>query len=41
VLLGAAGDGTWTFTVVDAAGADVGNIRAVALNLSGFVAPGT
>jgi subtilisin-like proprotein convertase family protein len=34
-------DGTWQFTVVDQAPADVGSIRSVSLHLSGFVAPGT
>jgi subtilisin-like proprotein convertase family protein len=36
-LVGHRADGTWTFKVVDAAGADVGSIRAFSLHLSGFV----
>lgn len=38
-LTGAVVDGTWTFSVVDAAGGDAGSIRAVALHLNGFVQP--
>ena len=38
-LIGSAADGTWTFSVVDAAGGDVGSIRAVALHINGFVQP--
>ncbi|WP_410640160.1 S8 family serine peptidase [Amycolatopsis sp. lyj-346] len=38
-LTGAAADGTWTFSVVDAAGGDAGSIRAVALHINGFVQP--
>ncbi|MEV6878914.1 S8 family serine peptidase [Amycolatopsis sp. NPDC051128] len=38
-LTGAAVDGTWTFSVVDAAGGDAGSIRAVALHINGFVQP--
>ncbi|WP_372660107.1 S8 family serine peptidase [Amycolatopsis kentuckyensis] len=38
-LTAAAVDGTWTFSVVDAAGGDVGSIRSVALHINGFVQP--
>ncbi|GLY41979.1 hypothetical protein Amsp01_080020 [Amycolatopsis sp. NBRC 101858] len=38
-LTGAAVDGTWTFSVVDVAGGDVGSIRSVALHINGFVQP--
>ncbi|HEU0101318.1 MAG TPA: S8 family serine peptidase [Mycobacteriales bacterium] len=38
-LLGRNGDGAWLFTVVDAARGDVGELRAVSLNVSGYVAP--
>ncbi|MDQ7803169.1 S8 family serine peptidase [Amycolatopsis sp. A133] len=38
-LTAAAADGTWTFSVVDAAGGDAGSIRAVALHINGFVQP--
>ncbi|KDN16974.1 S8 family serine peptidase [Amycolatopsis rifamycinica] len=38
-LTGAAADGTWTFSVVDAAGGDAGSIRSVALHINGFVQP--
>jgi subtilisin-like proprotein convertase family protein len=31
-------DGTWTFHVVDAAGQDVGSIRAFSLHITGFTA---
>jgi subtilisin-like proprotein convertase family protein len=36
---GHAGDGTWTFTVSDLLRADTGVLRAVSLNVSGFVPP--
>ncbi|MCU1681816.1 MAG: hypothetical protein JWQ81_2555 [Amycolatopsis sp.] len=32
-------DGTWTFSVVDAAGGDTGFVRAVSLHINGFVHP--
>ncbi|MET8853968.1 S8 family serine peptidase [Amycolatopsis sp. NPDC004625] len=38
-LTAAAADGTWTFSVVDAAASDTGSIRAVALHINGFVQP--
>lgn len=38
-LRGAPVDGTWTFFVRDAAGADVGSIRAVSLLVNGYVQP--
>ncbi|WP_243727344.1 S8 family serine peptidase [Actinocrispum wychmicini] len=38
-LLGPA-DGTWTFKVVDTAGADTGSVRAVSLHVSGYVTAG-
>lgn len=31
------GDGTWTFSVVDTAGADTGSVRAFSLHVAGFV----
>jgi subtilisin-like proprotein convertase family protein/subtilisin family serine protease len=36
-LTGVVADGTWTFSVVDAAGGDTGSIRAVALHVNGYV----
>jgi subtilisin-like proprotein convertase family protein len=36
-LVGAAADGTWTFSVTDAAPADTGSVRAVSLHLRGYV----
>ncbi|GAA4361866.1 S8 family serine peptidase [Angustibacter luteus] len=36
-LVGAVADGTWTLSVVDAAAADTGSIRAVSLHLKGYV----
>lgn len=38
-LRGAPVDGTWTFFVRDAAGADVGSIRSVSLGINGYVRP--
>ena len=38
-LIGAPADGTWTFKVQDAAGADTGSLRAVSLHLNGYVQP--
>ncbi|MEV4053423.1 S8 family serine peptidase [Amycolatopsis sp. NPDC049688] len=38
-LTAAAADGTWTFSVVDAAASDTGSIRSVALHINGFVQP--
>ncbi|HWO59907.1 MAG TPA: S8 family serine peptidase [Umezawaea sp.] len=37
-LTSGSADGTWTFKVVDAAGTDVGSVRAVSLHLAGYVA---
>jgi subtilisin-like proprotein convertase family protein len=39
-LRGGSVDGTWTFHVIDGAGADVGSIRAFSLHITGFVAAG-
>ncbi|MDN5768086.1 MAG: S8 family serine peptidase [Humibacillus sp.] len=36
-LLSAPANGDWTFTVVDGAGGDTGTLRAVTLNLTGYV----
>jgi len=36
-LAGEVADGNWTFSVVDAAGGDVGSIRSVSLHVNGFV----
>jgi subtilisin-like proprotein convertase family protein len=39
-LRGGSVDGTWTFHVVDGAGADVGSIRAFSLHITGFAPAG-
>ena len=36
---GTAGDGNWTFNVADLAGADVGTVRELSIQLNGYVAP--
>ena len=36
-LLNASADGDWTFTVTDGAALDTGSVRAVSLELTGFV----
>lgn len=38
-LRGAPVDGTWTFFVRDAAGADTGSVRSVSLGINGYVQP--